>query len=172
MSIMTRHVMLVPSQYAQIIINHRLSPKPLWNELGGAIISNGDQGKCTLLLNWMIMATTRPTDASWSNWHCRWGTQLSFVTNMSCYTGHFFVLLMQYIQCQCQCDMQTDRPCVSSVGRSPFVGLTAGTKGKRMALPHSRISISVFTTRLLMFVFVLLLEEDPLRRMIVIFTVH
>jgi hypothetical protein len=43
---MTRFLMLVPSRYAPIIINHHISPKQLLVELGGATIASGDQDKC------------------------------------------------------------------------------------------------------------------------------
>jgi hypothetical protein len=63
-STMAIFLMLVPPRYAPIIINHRLSPKNMWAELGGAIISNGDQEKCAPLLTWMVLAATRPTTTS------------------------------------------------------------------------------------------------------------
>jgi hypothetical protein len=63
-SAMTIFLMLAPPRYAPIIINHRLSPTQLWDELGGAIIVNGNQGKYAPLLTWMVLAATHPVATS------------------------------------------------------------------------------------------------------------
>jgi hypothetical protein len=60
-SVRNRFIMRVSQCYASIVIKHRLSPKQLWTELDGTIITNGDEDACTPLINWIVLAVTHQT---------------------------------------------------------------------------------------------------------------
>ena len=62
--IRSRNVLPVPLAYINIILDKTLTPQELWDQLGGAIIADGREEECSLLLQWMLMALTRRPGAT------------------------------------------------------------------------------------------------------------
>ena len=62
--IRSRNVLPVPPAYINIILNKTLTPRELWDQLGGAIIADGREEECILLVQWMLMALTRRPGAT------------------------------------------------------------------------------------------------------------
>ena len=63
-TIRSRNVLPVPPAYINIILDKTLTPRELWDQLGGAIIADGREEECTLLMQWMLMALTRRPGAT------------------------------------------------------------------------------------------------------------
>ena len=48
----------VPTVYVQLVIGEAFSTQQAWEELAGAILSNGNKGPCEYLLMWLQVALT------------------------------------------------------------------------------------------------------------------
>jgi hypothetical protein len=61
-TIRTRTCMFVPTKYVHIVLDRRLTPRQLWEQLVGAIIANGDAVACAPLIDWVRTCCTLQTD--------------------------------------------------------------------------------------------------------------
>ena len=56
--IRSRNVLPVPPAYINIILDKTLTPRELWDQLGGSIIADGREAECQLLMEWLLMGLT------------------------------------------------------------------------------------------------------------------
>lgn len=54
-----RYLVWVPPRYVPVVINRRLNPRQLWEQLGSAIRANNEANECRELMAWMLLALTR-----------------------------------------------------------------------------------------------------------------
>ena len=51
-------MVLVPAAYLQLLLDRTLTPRQLWEQVGGAIIADAKEVECWVLLNWIRAALT------------------------------------------------------------------------------------------------------------------
>ena len=60
----SRNVLPVPPAYINIILDKTLTPRELWDQLGGSITADGREEECQLLMEWLLMGLTRRQGAT------------------------------------------------------------------------------------------------------------
>ena len=52
-SLKCRKMVPVPAAYLQLLLDQTLTPRRLWEQVGGAIIADAKEVECRVLLNWI-----------------------------------------------------------------------------------------------------------------------
>ena len=60
--IAVRNMVPIPPAYVHLVLDRALSPRAVWEQLGGAIINDGRETECEELLNWLRYALTLRKD--------------------------------------------------------------------------------------------------------------
>ena len=60
--IAVRNMVPIPPAYVHLVLDRALSPRAVWEQLGGAVINDGRETECEELLNWLRYALTLRKD--------------------------------------------------------------------------------------------------------------